>query len=78
MEVMLSTTDNPYDPFDEFNQWFNFDSTQGYNTLSMLARLVHSTDELGSFVHDEELHRVIDEVVELNLSGVHIKVTRET
>ena len=31
---MLTTSDNPYNPFTQFDEWQMFDSLQGYNTCS--------------------------------------------
>ena len=42
----LTTEDNPYDPFDEFDEWFAFDVSQGYHTCAYLARVVATSTEL--------------------------------
>ena len=36
-EFMLSTSDNPYNPFTQFKEWYSFDISKGYNTCSYLA-----------------------------------------
>ena len=46
MEHMLTTVDNPYDPFTEYDEWFTFDRALGYNTPGLLARVVKSSHEL--------------------------------
>jgi len=38
-EVMLTTVDNPFDPFDNFEEWYNIDMRFGYNTCALLARI---------------------------------------
>ena len=30
-DYMLTTVDNPYNPFDQFNHWLLFDTENGYN-----------------------------------------------
>ena len=75
-ETMLSTSDNPFNPFTHFSEWHVWDTTHGYNSTAYLARVVVYSDELPKSLIDLDIERAIDEIVEMNLSGVHIKVKR--
>lgn len=77
-EAMLSTTDNPYDPFDDWGNWYSFDSRHGYNSPGLLARVVVLSDELSESDQQRSIIEGIDEIVAYNLSGVHVKVERAT
>ena len=33
-QCMLTTFDNPYNPFDDFTKWWLWDVTHGYNSVS--------------------------------------------
>lgn len=39
-EIRITTIDNPFDPFEDWDNWFRFDIDHGYNTCSKLGRLV--------------------------------------
>ena len=41
-EFMITTFDNPFDPFYQFDEWLLFDNMKGYNTCGHLARLERS------------------------------------
>ena len=56
-EVCLTTVDNPYSPFSEWENWYEFDVSKGYNTCQLLARIANSSDELS----DAEEERIIEE-----------------
>ena len=43
---MITTFDNPYDPFEQFTSWFLFDVEKGYNTCQYLDRIAHYNDEM--------------------------------
>ena len=43
---MLTTFDNPYNPFTHFDQWFMFDTEKGYNTCAYLGRIARTSDEM--------------------------------
>ena len=77
MEVMLSTTDNPYNPFDEFDAWYNYDVRHGYNSCAYLSRIAKTADALPDNLNEIEIERAIDEIVELNINGLYFKVNRE-
>ncbi len=38
-EYMLSTEDNPYNPWTEYEKWYQWDVQHGYNLTSYLARI---------------------------------------
>ena len=75
-EVMLTTFDNPYDPFDDFVQWFMFDIEQGYNTCSKLARIARSSEEFSTIEDKRETERAIDEIIDYDFLNIYKKVSR--
>ncbi len=74
---MLTTTDNPFDPVTQFKEWYVFDTSRGYNSLSLLARIAHTTDEMGDDVQTFAIEEAIDEIVRENVSGMHTKIKIE-
>ena len=76
-EFMLTTIDNPFDPFEEFTSWFLFDVEKGYNTCSRLARIANISDELSEKEVDEEIERAIDEIIKYDFMNIYKKVKRE-
>ena len=73
---MLTTIDNPFDPFEQFTSWFLFDVEKGYNSCSRLARIAHFTDEMTQKEQDEENERAIDEIIEYDIMNIYKKVTK--
>ncbi len=76
-EVMLTTHDNPYSPFDDFVQWFMYDVAKGYYTCSLLARIARSSEEFSLAEETAETERAIDEIINHDLLNIYKKVTRE-
>lgn len=71
---MLTTTDNPFNPFTDFDEWYAFDERAGYHTCSYLARVTRSSDALSEADQDLAYERAIDDIVELNVLGIYKKV----
>lgn len=75
-EYMLTTYDNPFDPFTQWDEWYMWDMTNGYHTPGLLARVARTSDEIS----DADLHfaiqTAIDEIVKENVSGMHRKIKR--
>lgn len=65
-EFMLTTIDNPYDPFTQFEEWFNFDESKGYCTCSYLARIAKTSDYLPDSMNDEEINRAMNTIIDIN------------
>ena len=77
----ITTIDNPYDPFDNFEEWYSFDEMQARKEnrptcCSYLARMAMNSDDVSDDEYNMVMNDVIDEIVELNLSGKFKKVTR--
>jgi len=71
---MLTTVDNPFDPFTEFSQWLAYDTQLGYNTPGLLAAVATTSDELSDLDLALALDEAMDQVVSENIFGVHRKV----
>jgi hypothetical protein len=74
---MLTTTDNPYSPFTQFDDWKAFDEAKGYYTCEYLARILLTSDSLSKAEQEVSLLTAIDEILELNLLGIYTKVTMD-
>jgi len=74
---MLTTFDNPHDPFDEFTPWYDWDVQAGYHTSAFLSRLVYSSDALSEADQQLAIENAIDDVVSENVNGMYRKVTKE-
>lgn len=75
-ECMLTTFDNPYDPFEQFTLWLLFDKEHGYNTCEYLARIANISDQLSEHENNLEVERAIDEIIKLNPLNIYKKVRR--
>jgi hypothetical protein len=71
---MLTTVDNPYNPFTQYDDWYAFDTLKGYNTLSFLARVVRDSDELSEGQQSLAYEQAIDEIVDENVLGLYRKI----
>ena len=76
-EVFITTTDNPYNYFDEFDKWFSYDESQGYHTCSYIDNMTMSmfTESTDKEIH-EELERAIDAIIRIDGSSLYKKIVR--
>lgn len=77
-DCMLTTFDNPYNPFDQFTLWLMFDKEKGYNTCEHLARIVQLSDDLSEKEIDDETERAMDEIIKYDPLNIYMKVTKES
>lgn len=77
-EVMMTTFDNPYDPFEDFTSWFLFDVEMGYYTCNLLGRIVEDSDDMCQKEKDEAIERAIDEHILHSPLTIYKKVRRQS
>lgn len=73
---MLTTFDNPYDPFEQFTSWFLFDVEKGYDSCAYLGRIARTSDQLSEEENDSEVERAIDEIIKYDFRNIYKKVMR--
>ena len=73
---MLTTFDNPFDPFEQFTSWFMFDVEKGYNSCAYLARIAKLTDDMSDQEISDEINRAIDEIIKYDFMNIYKKVEK--
>ena len=73
---MLTTFDNPFDPFEQFTSWFMFDVEKGYNSCGYLARIANLTDDMSDQEVNDEIERAIDEIIQYDFMNIYKKVKK--
>lgn len=69
--MMLTTIDNPYNPFTQFDLWFQFDTSKGYNTCAFIDRVANTSDELTDKENDREIENAMKEIAKENVLGIY-------
>ena len=78
MKTMLTTIDNPFNPFENFHSWFLFDVEKRYNSCAYLARIAKTSDEFTEEEEAEEIERAIDEIIKYDFMNIYVKVKEDT
>lgn len=76
MACALTTIDNPYDPIEQFDEWYRFDMDHGYSTCCYLARTARTSDQLTDAENDREVERAIDEIIKYDPLNIYKKIKR--
>ncbi len=74
----ITTFDNPYNPFEQFEKWYNYDQDKGYCSCSYLSRIARTSDALSEEENDQEIERAIDDIIKYDFMNIYRKVKLET
>lgn len=69
---LVTTIDNPFDPFTQPDEWYNFDTTYGYNTYSTLVRLANFDSDMTEEEENEAYEFAMNKL--LRIHPMYIKV----
>lgn len=76
--AMLTTTDNPYNPYTNFDEWFLYDTLNGYNSCSLLDRMLDVNDEMSDEEVNAAIEQAIDQIVLADLTDKYVKIYPST
>lgn len=71
--VLLTTIDNPYNPFTQYNEWSAFDTEKGYHSNALLARFAATSSELSDAEYNVEVEAAIDRIMNIDASLKYCK-----
>ena len=73
-QCMLTTFDNPYNPFTNFEEWNLFDLEQNYNTCSYLARIAALPEGLSDEEEKVATETAIDLILDNDFLNIYKKI----
>ena len=81
-EFMLTTVDNPFDPFDDFISWRMYDIKKSSEVgllpcCEYVAKMSEITDDMNQKERNTEIERVIDDIIKYNTVRAFKKVQKE-
>ena len=66
--MLVTTADNPFSPFTQFDSWFMYDMRMGYNTFFLLANLAPLSDNLTDYENDVLASQAINELLDMGIA----------
>jgi hypothetical protein len=76
VEHMLTTIDNPWNPFTNYDEWWEFDREKGYNTAGFLARVADVSLDLSDVDVGLAIEQAITTICTQNVLGLYKKVAK--
>lgn len=62
-EFMLTTFDNPFNPFDDFESWWKNDILLGHDCCGLLARTANISSVASDEVNESYVRAAMDQIV---------------
>ena len=75
-DYLLTTIDNPYNPWTNWDQWYDYDQRMDYCTCSYLARVMSVTDAMTDVELDREYEFAMDEIIKYDVIGHYSKIKK--
>ena len=77
VRCFLSTFDNPYNPYDQFEQWYQYDMDHGYNSSGLLMRLAQTSSQFTDNENAYEIEKAINKIVANDPTNIYKKLKIE-
>ena len=72
--TMLTTVDNPFDPFTQYDEWLSYDEQAGYYTNEYLARIANTNPSMTDNEVSDAIDNAIDSIIKVDPFGLYMKV----
>lgn len=71
---MLTTVDNPYNPFTDWDKWLKYDRDNGYYTNEYLARVAYTDETLSEEENETILLQAMRDIADFNPTNLWVVV----
>lgn len=61
-DYMLTTFDNPFNPFDDFVAWWKYDMRLGHDTCGLLAKEAATSSVFSDAVNEKYINDAMDRI----------------
>ena len=76
VRCFLTTFDNPYNPYDQFEQWYQYDMDHGYNSSGLLMRLAQTSSQFTDNENAYEIEKAIKSWQTIQLTSTRSSKSR--
>ena len=80
--VRLTTTNNPWNPFTDYSEWYAFDDEHEYGSSELLARVLKIgpdlTDEEEEMLTEEAIDTIVSWGIPLSDGAFYKKIRRDS
>lgn len=77
VRCFLTTFDNPYSPYEQFEEWYRYDTDHGYNSSGLLMRLAETSSQFTDNENAYEIEKAIDRIVAVDPQNIYKKLKIE-
>lgn len=73
----VTTIDNPFSPFEQYDEWKKFDEDKGYNTINFMCRVMQTSPDMTDVELAFEYEKAAEQICKLNPLGLYKLVSKE-
>jgi hypothetical protein len=77
VRCFLTTFDNPYSPYEQFEEWYRYDTDHGYNSSGLLMRLAETSSQFTDNENAYEIEKAIDRIIAADPQNIYKKLKIE-
>lgn len=70
-DAIVTTKDNPYNPFEQPEEWLDYDHAMGHNTMEYIDRVTYSSPELPPVEQEAAYDDAIDRIIENDIFDMY-------
>lgn len=75
---MLTTRDNPFNPYTQWDSWLQWDRDHGYYTNELLARVANASLDMDEDQRDELIEMAQLYILENDITQMYILVNKDS